>query len=833
MKSPELYTIRKFNLKQFLNSDGNLIISQDEEKKYEIKQGGNPLFRQIRIITGDNSTYNKYVIFVDCKGWNYKSKEETDSKVKTGSRELILRDFLRNGISVNGVKYVMSEKSASMSRNSIMGFVAEEIYEELNRRITMDMPIKSTVLAKLLAYRGLFFSGCFCIENFMPNIVIVDDYSVVVKDQDIRYMIDVNKECVNRDGKPYTWKEKGITQGKVDVEINLWDGSGVCTPEIAEYLNNYIGIKGANSFIIRMPYFKGMIHNVDFKKWFRNNNVSTIKDIWGKVHNIEDVDIVVTKSLYKGFKYFKTFGDYRDWELYLQKFKKYDHCFGVTAWNYTFDEEPVYTRASYQILQDLDMEFEDFVTLADYSKEWANKVINGDKVYTSAFLGLLADNHKASNYYMKAILKNQEMMKEEGVRAYIISLINKKIDEMKCGKLYLKGAFKFIVIDLVMFLRYISGMEVKGELNNSQFYAVDKSGAIKGRRIIERNPHISASEHCILEGTETELLNEYCGHLANVFICNGYSITLPRLNGCDEDGDRVFLIDSETMMKGINVNKPVVLDLEDKITAKEKDIELENIIDSNIDSMVSLVGEFSNYATCYHNKVARTQQQKQKYEDFVAILSIATGKSIDYAKTGVLFMPPHNIQKFAKPYPYFMKYASDYYYNLKSFSKAFSNMNQLCFDIEKFHKQHRFKRKFKDFDYKIMMSRELTAEDEPMIEKMQEIYKEFNAEVRRLRGLQKNNEDIKDEWNDFYKKYKKRVRKEITEDVGELANIAVEMLYGRNPKKEKKFIWIIAGDGVVENLKATEIELPIRCEDGEFEYLEKKYNIERMVCSDV
>ena len=102
-----------------------------------------------------------------------------------------------------------------------------------------------------------------------------------------------------------------------------------------------------------------------------------------------------------------------------------------------------------------------------------------------------------------------------------------------------------------------------------------------------------------------------------------------------------------------------------------------------------------------------------------------------------------------------------------------------------------------------------------------------------FRSLQKNNEDIKDEWNDFYEKYKKRVRKEITEDVGELANIAVEMLYGRNPKKEKKFIWIIAGDGVVENLKATEIELPIRCEDGEFEYLGKKYNIERMVCSDV
>lgn len=825
MKSPKQYTIRKFKLQQFIETNGNLNISDEEANRYNIKQGDNPLFRQIRIITKTESEFNPYVIFLDCKGYGVKTKYEKENKVKIGEKERILRDFLENGIIINGIKFLMTEKSASMSRNSIIGFIDSRIKDKIDKIITMDMPVTKTVLAKLLAYRGLFFSGCFCLEDILPRIVIVDDVSRTIPQQNIKHMIDIEKECVNKDGERYIWKEKGIKEDIIDVDINLWDGSGIISNEFCDLINEKLEIDYGTSFIIRMPYFKGMVHKLDYKRWFKEHNVSTITDIWGKTHDIEDTDMIVTKSFYKGYKYFKINGDYSDWEYYIQKFKEYNHCFGITAWNYSFEDEPIYTRASYQILQDLDIPFDEFIKLADYSKEWIDKIINGDSVYTNCFLGLLHDNHKASNDYMKALLKDQQMLKEEAIRNYILGLIRKKIDEMKCGKLYLKGSFKFIVIDLIMFLRYISGMDIKGELKSNEFYAIDKDGAIEGKRIIERNPHITSSEHCILEGTHTDLLQEYCGHLSNVFMCNGYSITLPRLNGCDEDGDRVFVIDSDVMQRGIHTSSSVVLDMEDKATVSEKEINIKNIIDCTIDSMVSLVGEFSNYASCYHNKQAMNKEQKDKYLNNIDILSIATGKSIDYAKTGVLFMPPYNIQKYAKPFPYFMKYTGDYYSNMKSLSKAHSNMNLLAFDIEKVHKNYRFTRKYQDFDYTIMLA-EIEIDDvEVKLNKLNQIFKEYNKDMQLLKKAKLKNEDV--DWDKHYNKYKSLVR-EVESNESKLANLLIKLCYEVNPKKDKKFAWLMNGNGIVNNIKQQDIMLPLRDDNGDIEYLGRKYKLEKV-----
>ena len=45
-------------------------------------------------------------------------------------------------------------------------------------------------------------------------------------------------------------------------------------------------------------------------------------------------------------------------------------------------------------------------------------------------------------------------------------------------------------------------------------------------------------------------------------------------------------------------------------------------------SMKNMIGEFSNYSTAYHNKMPKTAEQKEKYEKYVDIISVLTGKSI-------------------------------------------------------------------------------------------------------------------------------------------------------------------------------------------------------------
>ena len=100
-------------------------------KFYEIKQQDNMLFRQIRIINNSDSVED-YVFFVDCAG----AQSKLDS----------FTDMMRNGIVINGCHYTMSERSASMTRQGILSFIRDDIYDTLDEIISLGVSLKETVL---------------------------------------------------------------------------------------------------------------------------------------------------------------------------------------------------------------------------------------------------------------------------------------------------------------------------------------------------------------------------------------------------------------------------------------------------------------------------------------------------------------------------------------------------------------------------------------------------------------------------------------------------------------------------------------------------------------
>lgn len=118
MYSPPLYIVRKFPLKFLIDRKFNIQVSADEEKQFEINQQDNMLFRQIRLITADISKFNKYVVFVDCKGGK--------------SYENELKALVVNGFNIGSQHFEYSERSASMVRTSILSFVDDSIFDELN-----------------------------------------------------------------------------------------------------------------------------------------------------------------------------------------------------------------------------------------------------------------------------------------------------------------------------------------------------------------------------------------------------------------------------------------------------------------------------------------------------------------------------------------------------------------------------------------------------------------------------------------------------------------------------------------------------------------------------
>lgn len=830
MFSPKLYTVKKFPLSYIVSNHYNLCITNEETDKFCVKQQDNMLFRQIRLVTGDDLEFQKYITFVNCKGGKSLEKEIT---------KLAANGF--KDMTDSAQEFDLSERSASMTRTGILSFLDHSIADEINRRITMDIQVSKTVLSKLYAYRGLMLSSCHCLEQWYPKIVIVPDCYKVIPNQRIKYAYDKETQFVDKEGNTRNWVQKDIAETCRDVEINVFDGCGIHHPSISKQVKELIGSSTPFTTILwRAPYIKGVTNEMDYEAFFLERGITQITDIWGQSHDLKEPMILMTESMYKGKTYFEQTGTYTDWKEYWRRFKKYEHCIGVTKWNDIPEEEDIYTRSNYQILQDLDMPYESFAPLAKDSIDWIQKIIDGDPLYTYCFLGLFADKPAAVSPYAKAILKNPEMLKEYGVRNYLISLTEKYKNDMKAGKLWLKSSFKFLVPDPIMLMEHIGGLPTDGCLLETEFYSFRESGPYQGEHLIERNPHICKSEHVILKGVTSPLLEKYCSHLANTCIINGKSITPQRLNGADFDGDLVLVIDNPLMMKGVDQNAAIVLDTEDKITSITEEDTKENRLKLVLRTMNNLIGETSNCATAYHNKTPKTAEQKEKYESYIDLLSIINGKAIDFAKTGVLFHIPMNISKFAKPLPYFMKYAGAYYSKMKTFSHAKSNLNRLCRELEKWDKGIRYKRTDRSFDYHIMID-EMTGIPTDIFAKIEHIYLEFCREMNELgkeqamiRNYDKYKEELEDviskedarnftmNWSYYYETYRRQCLK-VCPDIKMLANIAVLLCYEKYPAKNKKFIWCTAADGILFNLKQKKFQLPRRDNNGNYEYLGRNY----------
>lgn len=624
MKSPELYTILKldmFNFIHFEKDENNnkihtfnrdIQLNSNQIQHNEIKQQFNHLFRIIKNNKQINNNKIDDVIFIDChRHKNY--PQELDG-------------ILRYGVSINGVVYKYWGKSASMSRNGILGLVSEEMYDLVEQYAMMEIQFEKTVLSKFEAYKCLLLSSCFTIEEELPYMIVVDDYDTVVKDVHIKYVDEQELEYIDKDtGKIKLFKEKVIKEGTKDIGITTNDGSGLCTIEIAKHWAEYLNLDYVPcASMLRVPYIKGLAIAVDFKGYYKEHSITEITDIWGHKHKVDDIDIILTKSQFKGYKYFKVNGDYSDWERYLGLLKKYNYCIGIAKMNYSHKDEPKMTRCNYQTLQTLDITTEELIDVSQYTREWIERVLNGDLLYTYKYLGI-SENTEPMNDYMKAILYNPQMVHDAQVKNYLIKLMENTINEMKIGKIYIKGAFKIMIPDVIQMLQYIGGMKPVGCLKAGEMYAKEH----KGKYLLNRNPHLSRSEHVILNAVINDEIAKWLSHLEGICMFNGYDVSAPRLNGADFDGDLVLVHNNKKLMKGVDNNLPIVLDIEDKITAKELPYTLEHIIQFTKASLDSRIGEISNCGTSYVNKYTKTEEKKKLYDDYCCLLSVINGKEID------------------------------------------------------------------------------------------------------------------------------------------------------------------------------------------------------------
>lgn len=599
-----------------MNADFNLNISPEEEKKYFVKQSDSQYLRQIRLITGVSSKYNPYIIFVDI---NYHK-----------DLAVTLSRLTLDGVRIRGRRFVLGERSASMVRQGVLSMVDDSIAAELEERVTMGLKIDKTVLSKWYAYRGLALSSAHCIEGYVPKMIVVPDFKTIIPNQCIKHLTDKVTKYTNAEGKEFEFVQKDIAEGVFDYTIDAFDGVGVMHANVARKIEELThSTTKITTCIYRQPFIKGCLHVFDYEGFLQERGVEYITDIWGVKHSIHDEMIILTESMHKGIKYFKKYGDSRDWDRYWEAFYKYQHCISIARTNFTEDEEPVYTRSNYQVLQTLDLPYEKFKTLAHKSADWIEKIIGGDELYTKCFLGIVDGKCNALNAYVAAIAKNDAMMKEPTVNKYIMSLLDKFINDMKCGKLYIKSCFKFIAPDLIALMEHIGGLPVVGCLGPDEFWTKGKGLKYEGKYVVTRNPHICRSENVVLTVNNDPEIWRWCGHLTNVAMLNIKSLVAQRLNGADFDGDIALVNDNPLFIEGSDENASIVIDMEDKVTALEEDNNAAGRILLLTRTTKNMIGEYSNYASVYLNRCPKSDEQKERYEKYEDIISVTVGKSID------------------------------------------------------------------------------------------------------------------------------------------------------------------------------------------------------------
>ena len=858
-----MYKILKLKLSLLISKDYSIDkLSPSQKKKFTVLQQDNAVFRSINKLTGGN---NKFVgkhefiedlIFININRsvglteWQIQQKkDEYAEKYKETGKEryreymdgrTALEYVIKNGFKYQGVLYKRFGKSSSMARNASIAFVSEKIFDKLFDITTMGIDLKKPmVLSKFEAYRGLLFSSSIVIQKTLPYIVLIDDLEKYIPDCDIKYTVEEDHEYISKiTGQVVKTKKYPIISGRDNVKISCFDGMGVHEESISSKFAEVLE-EDCPAVQIRAPYMKGLSIKFSYKKYFKEVlRQDYIIDINNCKHNIDDIDCIYTLSMWKGDDYFDS------WDNYKEKFKEYGHEFCVSKTSRKTDKEILYTRSNFQYLQSLTkLTKEKILDLAAYSKKYIEKIISGDLLYATKFLGLTNNEgdsgEKIDSYYMEAVKINPNMLQDKTVQKSLYNLLQKTINGFKIGRLFANAHYSMVLGDLKLFMEHAARLSPVGILEAGEFYSPNYMGDYVGFR----SPMVHKSEVNKMKFTTNDWLDTWCSHLDNLIMLNGYDISMPRMGGMDLDGDIVWVSNENILYDSIeDEDVSVVVDKDDKSSAERIVYNIDNLIEYERRTLSQRIGDITNKSTGLVNQTPNSKKSKMYIDDQVVFFRLAQGHEIDSIKTGTKYeiapyynnikLPYFLIYRYPREKAFLNKIKRDNKikkingqnpdrYNV-SFSK--SPMNELCWNIEKWQIEllKGFQLQINNDSYKLLMNDSVIFNDKNYWQ-IKKIYNQFNNDYKNLIKEHKGEEDLDKYIVSLYDDYRVKVKGlKIQRD--EVVNYCVLSSYVKDKEdlekdrvktdratksgktarihdKSTKFVWVVVPDEILKNLK--------------------------------
>lgn len=416
--------------------------------------------------------------------------------VRTNTTQKDYKQLCKTGFTVkfkvNNTEYKTNYKrlcaGAGQLRKNSANFVNAEIYDQLLNIMLCGLDAKSIgkiVPAKFGAYFALSTSAIRVVKT--PRICVVDDYEYSLKNQIVDWVFKNEKG------------EDDIRAEKIDFTMNAFDGAGMVCPEMAEKWQQDMELDYLPaSFIIRAPWMKGAVSCFDFRRFAKEiAHKDTITDIYGMSYNINEIDVIATKSQFKLWKCYPNF------QVYTSYFKRYGHVFGIAR---VSKKESSYLQTlNYQYIQTNNFTEESIKKLADPTISWLQKVMSCDPLYSSLMMVGCHENDTLEQIesglespIAKCLLYNMELLNDGYARSKVVKLVRKKIDQAKIGKIYVEGSYDFLIPDLYAMAEHAFGMDVHGLLPAKCMYS--KRWVDKGAKVVstQRSPLVAPAENQLL-----------------------------------------------------------------------------------------------------------------------------------------------------------------------------------------------------------------------------------------------------------------------------------------------------------------------------------------------
>ena len=521
-------------------------------------------------------------------------------------------------ISSTNYKYFLST-SASIKKWEIF-FVDERYVDELQRRVDNGRDkTKQFVPAKLAAYRALTMSSSNPVTN-TSKVVVVNDLEVSFKTEVLELDGSQQEEPIMRHIKDY------------DMGLNCTDGFGFISREFAQVWAEDLHLDYVPAgFITRNAFCKGVLVPFDYKQYAEEVKMYYVEDVWGDVHDIRDIDIVLTTSM------LKLAMSYTSYAQYFENCEQNKYTFSVTK--YTPKVIDAERTTNYQFIQSLELTDEEIYEFIKPTLDEIKNIKGADPRHTLAYLrgvSLTEDTDVVRDDFSTALMINGDLIHDGGIRSQVNSMIKKRISDAKKGTIKVRGNYQTVNIDPIMLCQHMFGQPIKGLLKENEIF--NRFWVDKGAKevVALRAPMVSYNNVKIVNVVTNDEIEKWYGHLNGLVIINGCDTLCARLSGMDMDGDSTFTTDDPYMLKGYRRESLPVICLQNPVGKVVCDIEHYQLSDRQmINSKTENVGVITNRATaieCVKAKFPVGSKEWLELEYRVQACIMKSQDSIDAAK---------------------------------------------------------------------------------------------------------------------------------------------------------------------------------------------------------